>query len=1165
VSPSPKKPACESLEELGQGATGRVWRVRLTREVGELAVGAPAALKRLRAEAAEDSAQRAAFALESRLALAIRHPGVVRGLAAGQDEESPWLLLQYLPGPDLRSRLEQQGALPEPQVRAVATRLCGALGALHEAGYLHGDLKPENVRLDADGLAVLIDLGFALPLERGASGQRVTGSMAYLSPEELRGAAASARSEVYALGVLLYELATGRHPFASAARLARGKGLVHDLTTAAFEPPSLSVPTLSPFLDRVLEWMLRREPEARPDLSQLTSLWRRQEESDWWRDQLEAPTLPPPRRTAVHALQALPLVGRDVELESLLAAARDALAQAEPESAQPERAGHGCLIELVGSSGSGKSRLMREFAARVRLSDRPPLFLHGRCSRFENQRPCYPIVTLLNRFLHLPAGSAPGARERARLEELLPSSERETLLEVLDPAFERVMPSAVPAALCTWLVRLGRRGPVIVFLDDLTFADEGTLEVLSRLMREFGELPLLVVVGRDSEETPRRPEAYRRLEERMAQLECHRSISLAPLTPEALEELTGALFTRSSPQLRLARVLWERSRGNPGLITELVRGLVDRGEALPTEAGLDLRIHPDDLPLPASLRGEILRAYGRLNGRDRRWLERLAVSGGRIQTRFLLRAWPDESPQELDQTLARLTRSGWLRPQGERYRFRRPALRAAIYKRLTPQVRRDQHAAVARALRPGPGGRQSLADAFQLAFHLRAAERYAELLVLLRPLVQRLRDRGQPSRVHSLGLWGLEAISKFPPEEHSQALALEFLWAATDAADRLGYRDRQRSLLDQLSELDIDPEAAPESTGRIYLMHARFSISIGQYGPARGMLLNALAAFRTAKNAALISDVLRRQSAVSTHTGDLAEGRRLAREAQELAPDDFMDARAEHALGVIDLFEGRIESALKRSDRCLMLLRRVDLFEVLSVRAMAHSLRARVYRGAGRPRRGLVSALHALRFARRAGDRRLEIELQARLGCHLLDVDRVEEAENHLRDTLLVSTEIEDRRSEAIAALFLGILLAEQDDPAGRMQLARCARVAAEMGLSRVEAVCIAIQARIAYQTDPQAALGLSERAVALLVRAGAELIDRIVIRGTHAMILGALGREAEAALQIERLQRRMAAATGRIESPLLQRRQRLATGQLLKAALSPEGPVYRRVRLEGV
>ena len=1148
-------PPLEVLEQLGAGATGSVHRARLTAPWGELPAGTEVALKRLHADSARVPLLAEAFEREGRLACELAVPGLVRGLATGRDDGGPWLLLELLPGPTLRERLEEHGHLQEEELREVGARLARALEALHGAGHMHGDLKPENVRLDGAGRAVLLDLGYALALDEEPT--RETGSLAYLAPEELRGGPKQPTSEVWSLGVLLYELATGRHPFARPGSRGDGADVVGTLLSAPLELPSLRAPLLSPFLDDLLAWALERAPEERPTPATLAELLSQGEAHPWWRSRLATGAPPAPDGPLTfREEQALPLVGRDQELEDLLVWARRALEGDPPP---------GGAAWLVGPAGSGKSRLVREFSARVRRGARPPLYLRGRSSRFEDQRPCQPILTLLGHYLELAPGTRPGKRARARLEDLLPTHERDALLEVLDPEFDRVTPAAIPAALCTWLVALARRRPLVVFLDDLGFADEGTLDVLHRLLRQLAELPLFLILGRDAEEEPRRPEAFALLSQRLLSLPVHEELELAPLSPAAVEELTRRLFTRSSPQLRLARVLRERSAGNPGLLTELVRGLVERGEARPTSGGLELGIHPDDLPLPRSLRAEILRAYNRLDDADRAWLERLAVAGGRIEPTFLQRAWPTESAESIERVLEHLVKSGWLRAQGDRYRFRRPALRTAIYRRLDPRTRREGHTAVAAALRRPRGERLPVTDAFQRAFHLRAAGQYEELLHLLGPLLRRLEDRGQPARVHSLGLWGLEALEHLPPEQNTPQRALELLWAAADAADRLGYRERQRDLLDRMTELELDPEADPESAGRIYLMHGRFSISVGQYGPARGLLRNALAAFEAAGDDALASDSMRRLASVQAHTGELAQARRSARDARERAPDDFLVARAEHTLGTIDLLEGRVESALRRTDRCLLLLRKVERFEVLSVRALAHSLRARVYRGAGRPRRALVSARHALRFAQRAGDRRSEIELQARLGVHLVDVERVDEGEKLLRDAQLAASEIEDRRGRATASLFLGILLAEQDDPQGARALEECVRLARDMGLSRIEAVCTAIRARIAFQSDPSTALALSAQAVTLLARAGAELIDRIVISGTHAMVLQALGRSAEAEQQLERLRRRMRTATGRIESPLLQRRQRLATGQLLRAALSPAGPVYRRVRLEGM
>jgi tetratricopeptide (TPR) repeat protein len=212
----------------------------------------------------------------------------------------------------------------------------------------------------------------------------------------------------------------------------------------------------------------------------------------------------------------------------------------------------------------------------------------------------------------------------------------------------------------------------------------------------------------------------------------------------------------------------------------------------------------------------------------------------------------------------------------------------------------------------------------------------------------------------------------------------------------------------------------------------------------------------------------------------------------------------------------------------------------------------------------LASASRAVRLARVAGERRLEAEATARLGGMLVDLDRPEEAEARLREALLLAEEIEDRRGQALARLFLGVLLWENGDREASAMLARAAELAVEMGLNRVEAVSLAIHARIDRAAgDIDAALRSVERAVQLLKKYGAELGDRIVILGTHALVLRSAQRVGDAAALERRLRDRLRRDSARIRSPLLRLRHGRAALRLLEAVLSPDGPVYPRARRE--
>ena len=1171
--------------ELGLGTTGRVFHAVLLEPFDALPAGASVAVKYLRPELEEDPRSRRAFEDEAEAGLTVRHPGIVNVMAEGEDARGRFLVLRYVTGHTLREILERdKSPLPEPIVRGIARDVAGGLAALHDAGYLHGDIKPENIRLDADGRAVLLDLGFARRAVDHASRAVAPrpGSLPYIAPEQARGESGTIQSDVFALGVVLYELATMSHPFSGGRgrRASDGPGssglvsraaldspdadrLIAAIATARYVPASRHVPQLSPFLDRVLEDALQRDPARRPTSSELGLRFVEQETGSWWRGEIGFDA--GARRGGTgesDARHRTPLVGREVEMENLLAA-YDAAVRAPRTPADA-----GGSVWVVGPAGSGKSRLVNEFASRVRTSSTPPLYLYGRCRELEEERPAGPFLRMLERYLRLPPSVPPKEREREELMALVPPRTAETLMLALDPKAGRGAPQSVPLALATWLVALARRMPLIVHLDDASWAGSVSLAVLAHVAEELAGTPMLVVACLREGEKPRDPVALDAVRERLAARGRARTLTLAPLDEEAVLVLVRALFHHSVPRLRLAHVLWQRSRGNPGLVVELLRGLISRGEARPSgpeeDSPLELTVSPEDLPLPGSLRRAIADSYKALPPLDRAWLRRLAVVGGRIETDFLARAFPSEKRGEIDAMLLRLSRSGWLAASGARWRFARPALREAVYRSLTRDQRLKLHAQAAAALAPADGEVPTLEDAFQRAFHLRAAEDHAVLLSVLPELLQRLLTSGQPQRVHATSQWGLEAITKLPRSAENDRLRIQLLEAAADAADRLGIREDQRAVLDRLADLEFDPDVDPVSVGRVYLLHGRYAVSTGQYGLARGMLRNAVDMFARAKQNRERSEAMRRLSLVQSHVGELVEARKLAKESLAISQSEPQKALAHLALGVIDVLEDRSEPAMENADAALSILRSDPSYGLPGILAAAYLLRARIYRSSGTPARALASASRAVRLARVAGERRLEAEAMARLGGLLLDVDQPEEAEARLREALLLASEIEDRRGQALARLFLGILLWENADPEASSMLQRAADLAVEMGLNRLEALAAAIRSRIFREAgDLPAALEWSARATTLLDRFGAELADRIAITGTRVLVLSTAGESAAARELEEDLRTRLRRENGRIRSPLLRMRHKRSAERLLEAVLSPDGPVYPRAHLD--
>jgi eukaryotic-like serine/threonine-protein kinase len=257
---------------IGFGGMGEVYEAR-----DQVLGGLTVALKTVRAPLAEDDRLRARFRSEVELARKVTHPNVCRihDLAVhhfegrgGEPEEVLILTMELLPGETLSGRLRSQGPLEGEEAFAFAIQVIDALQAAHEAGVLHGDIKPNNVMLTRDAhdrmRAVVMDFGLARGLSSGEPGELATASMeagapAYMAPELLRGSPASERSDMYSLGALLYEAFTGQRPFPEVATFddARQKG---ELPRPS---PRDQAPQLDARLDSLVRDCLEPDPERR--------------------------------------------------------------------------------------------------------------------------------------------------------------------------------------------------------------------------------------------------------------------------------------------------------------------------------------------------------------------------------------------------------------------------------------------------------------------------------------------------------------------------------------------------------------------------------------------------------------------------------------------------------------------------------------------------------------------------------------------------------------------------------------------------------------------------------------------------------------------------------------------------------------------------------------
>lgn len=218
------------------------------------------ALKVLFPHLAEDSSFLERFEREAKSAARLSHPHVVGVLDQGTDGSLAYLVMEYVPGRTLRALLDDQGQLSPRQALALLDPVIEGLAAAHAAGLIHRDVKPENVLLAADGRIKIADFGLARAVTANTSTATLVGTVAYIAPELVTGAAADARSDIYSAGIMLYEMLTGRQPFSGEAPIQIAFQHVHSTVPA----PSAVIPGLARDLDELVQWCTAQDPEERP-------------------------------------------------------------------------------------------------------------------------------------------------------------------------------------------------------------------------------------------------------------------------------------------------------------------------------------------------------------------------------------------------------------------------------------------------------------------------------------------------------------------------------------------------------------------------------------------------------------------------------------------------------------------------------------------------------------------------------------------------------------------------------------------------------------------------------------------------------------------------------------------------------------------------------------
>ena len=708
----------EILDKVGGGGFGDVFRAR------DPVLDRVVAIKTLRRREGADTL--AESLREARAASALNHPSIVTIHDFGEDADSAFIVMEWVEGETLRAMMERE-RLATLIVSALGKQLASALMRAHDAGIVHRDLKPENVMVRPDGVLKVLDFGLARQRRPASITQQetltkvVSGTVPYMSPEQLRGEPPDAASDLFSLGVLLYEMATGRHPFAGdEAPFAAA----HRILYGDPVPPSGLV-DLPAGWDQLLLQLLQKDRAprlaCREDLLSVLDL-----AGDSRDVQLLA--------RAERAQTAARVVGRAAELAAL------------DRHWQATVAGKGRLVMVTGQPGAGKTTVVDGFARRLD-DEREGMVALGRCSeRLGGGEPYLPFLEAMSRlcasrhgallrtvlktrapswFAHLfplSSSQSSSSQSAASTSEPSRSSSERTSDELVGGSQERMRRELVDA-----LEELGRSHPICLVLEDLHWSDLATTELIAYLGRRVREMPLLVVGSYRPSEMVQTAHPLRPI---LLELHGHGTsaeLKLGFLSEEDVDAYLAMEFAGHRLPAGFAAWVHKKTGGTPLFMVDLLRYLVERRALVESDGWHLVRSVAElDGEIPSSVRSMIDRKLESLDEEQRRLLATAAVQGETFDS-MTVGEVSGIDPLRLEDHLEQLDRvHGLVRLLGEvelrggdltmRYQFVHVLYQNALYDSTSGRRRMLLHARIGELLERRAGDREG-PTAAELAHH----------------------------------------------------------------------------------------------------------------------------------------------------------------------------------------------------------------------------------------------------------------------------------------------------------------------------------------------------------------------------------------------------------------------------------------------------------------
>jgi len=566
-------------------------------------LGRHVALKFVPPELAGDVHRMQRFIREAQTASGLNHPHICTVHSLGEHEGVPFIVLEFIEGQTLK--VHAASKLNVPVSCRLVRQAANALAAAHAAGVVHRDIKPENLMVRADGYVKVLDFGLARRLptlapNAGAASHdtwpgAVLGTVSYMSPEQARGAPLDGASDIFSLGIVLYWLVSGVHPFQQDTSFET----LHAIANVQPVPVSRLNPATPAALEGLLEGMLQKDHRLRPTATEveraLTSIIR-----------------------GVRAARE-PSLRRVVHREQDLAALHQAFAAAE--------AGRGSLVCVTGEPGIGKTTLVEDFLESLEAQGNVQI-ARGRCSERQASTSAYlPIVDALADLIRGETGEAVSRLLRVIAPtwsaQLVPGSRYGTVPPVAHTQ------QAMLREIATLLTAASRLGTVVLFIDDVHWSDVSTVDLLAYVGRHCRDRPVFIIVTYRPTEMLLGPHPFHRVKlDLQVQGVCN-ELALSFLGKRQIESYLSLTFPNHAFPDYFTDLIHSRTEGSPLVMADLLRYLRQQGVIAESEGQWRLARELPDIwhDLPETVRSMIQRKLERLD-EDDRWLLSVAAAQG---------------------------------------------------------------------------------------------------------------------------------------------------------------------------------------------------------------------------------------------------------------------------------------------------------------------------------------------------------------------------------------------------------------------------------------------------------------------------------------------------------------------------------------------------------